>query len=129
MTAVGYVSTNMNRQSKGVNFHTIRSNDEVLTASALIFPSGSPPLTGQSCVLGISITPSIIACATWTPLGPNSLARLCPVALSANFPLANEAEVADPRREAVAPVRIKEGGWGEDSTESRRSGSVACAKR
>jgi len=33
--------------------------------------------------------------------------------------------VADPRREAVAPVIISEGGCGELETESRRRGSVA----
>lgn len=103
--------------------------EQILTASELIFPSGAPPLTGQSWVLGISITPSIIACATCTPLGPNSLARLCPVALRANFPLANEDIVADPLKDAVAPVIINEGGWGEVSTDSSRSGSVAWAKR
>jgi hypothetical protein len=96
-----------------------------LTASLLIFPSGTPPLTGQSLVLGISITPSMIAWATWIPLGPNSLARDCPVALTANFPLANEDMVADPLKDAVAPVIIKEGGCGELSTDSKRSGRVA----
>jgi hypothetical protein len=63
------------------------------------------------------------------PFGPNSLARLCPVALSANFPLANEDMVAEPRTEAVAPVMIKEGGYGEVGTDSRRRGSVAWEKR
>lgn len=37
--------------------------------------------------------------------------------------------MAEPRREAVAPVIIKEGGWGEDSTEERRLGRAAWAKR
>jgi hypothetical protein len=45
------------------------------------------------------------------------------------LPLAKEAEFADPRRDAVAPVRIREGGWGEVETESRSRGSVAWAKR
>jgi len=36
---------------------------------------------------------------------------------------------ADPRRDAVAPVIIKEGGCGESGTDSRRRGRVAWAKR
>ncbi len=51
------------------------------------------------------------------------------MALSANLPLAKEDAVAEPRREAVAPVRMREGGWGEVGTASRRRGSVAWAKR
>lgn len=134
------VSTNTNQQS-GIlsqNQHATSSTEQRgekledlnrLTASELIFPSGAPSLIGQSLVLGISITPSMMACATCTPLGPNSRARLCPVARRANLPLANEALVARAEIDAVVPVMIRDGGCGDDSTESRRSGSTACAKR
>jgi hypothetical protein len=72
--------------------------------------------------------PSIIACATCTPLGPNSRAKLCPTARNANLPEANEAQFAPPLRDAVAPVRRREGGWGELATEARRRGIVIWAK-
>lgn len=101
---------------------------EVLTALALIFPSG--PGISHSFVFGISITPSIIACPTCTPLGPNSLARLCASALNANFPVAKLEQLALPFTEAVAPVKISVGecsGVGE--REERRSGRTAREKR
>ena len=79
-----------------------------LTASALIFASGLSKV--HSFVLGMSITPSMIACAICTPWGPNSLPRLCASARRANFPHAKLANVALPLREAVAPVKIRVGG-------------------
>ena len=80
-----------------------------LTASALIFAS-SPPSTFHSLVRGISITPSMTACATCTPRGPNSRARLCARARRANFPVAKEAQFAEPLSAAVAEVKIRVGG-------------------
>lgn len=76
----------------------------------------------------MSITPSMMACATWTPRGPNSRARLCVNPRTANLPAAKVANRADPRTDAVAPVTISVGGCGEDGTASRRDGSVCCAK-
>ena len=71
----------------------------------------------------------MITCATWTPLGPNSLPRLWARARKANFPVAKEEHVALPLRDAVAPVNIRVGGYvvgGEVvGTEARRSGTAA----
>ena len=64
----------------------------------------------HALVLGISITPSIITCETWTPLGPNSRARLCANARRANFPDAKAENDAEPFRLAVAPVKMRVGG-------------------
>ena len=101
-----------------------------LTASGLIFASS--PSSFHSFVLGISITPSIIACATCTPLGPNSLAKLCASALIANFPVAKLEHKALPFTEAVAPVKINVGGYsgaGEEEPEARRRGRAAREKK
>jgi len=57
------------------------------------------------------MTPSITACATWTPLGPNSRARDWARARKANLPVAKEEQRAEPLREAVAPVKMRVGGW------------------
>lgn len=46
----------------------------------------------------------------------------------ANLPAAKSANLTPPRSEAVAPVTSSVGGWGEESTEARRRGSVAWAK-
>lgn len=72
--------------------------------------------------------PSIIACATWTPLGPNSRAKLCPKARMANLPAAKEPQSAEPFIDAVAPVMSKEGGCGELETEERRRGRAFWEK-
>lgn len=80
-----------------------------LTASGLIFPSGCS--TCQSLVRGISMIPSMILWATWTPCGPNSLAKLWLKARAAHFPAAKEPNCADPFMDAVAPVKISVGGW------------------
>lgn len=98
---------------------------KVLTASGSIFP---PSPKSHSFVLGISMTPSITACAICTPFGPNSLARLCAIALRANFIVAKAAKFAEPFTEAVAPVKMRLGGWGEVLVEARRRGRVAWAK-
>lgn len=103
---------------------------QVLTASASIFASSCS--NTYPLVRGISITPSIIACATCTPLGPNSFARLCVSALNAVLPVAKEEVKAAPRTEAVAPVKTRVGGClgaGEAATVERSSGSVAREKR
>ena len=47
---------------------------------------------------------STITCATWIPRGPSSRAMDCASARSPNFPTARHAKLAEPRREAVAPV-------------------------
>ena len=72
--------------------------------------------------------PSIMACATWTPLGPNSRARLWPNARAANLPAAKEPQRAEPLMDAVAPVISREGGCGELETEERSRGSAFWEK-
>ena len=57
-----------------------------------------------SRILGVLIWPSMIACATCIPCGPNSRANDCDRALMPNFPTASAAKRAEPRKEAVAPV-------------------------
>lgn len=79
-----------------------------LTASGLNLASSCSKT--YALVRGISMTPSIIVCETWTPWGPNSLARDCASARKANFPVAKAAKVADPFTLAVAPVNIRVGG-------------------
>lgn len=79
-----------------------------LTASGLSFASSCP--RSHDLVRGISMTPSMTACDTWTPCGPNSRARDCARARSANLAEAKEAKFADPLRLAVAPVKIRVGG-------------------
>jgi hypothetical protein len=99
-----------------------------LTPSGLSLASG-PIFVNNSLVLGILITPSMIACATCTPWGPNSFARLWLSALSAHLPVENELSCALDLTEAVAPVKISEGGyWGLLSTPLRRRGRVAWEK-
>ncbi len=77
------------------------------------------------------MTPSITACATWTPLGPNSRARDWARARKANLPVAKEEHRAEPLREAVAPVKMRVGGWvrGEVEGGLRRRGRVDWEKR
>ena len=96
-----------------------------LTACGLIFASGASNF--QSLVLSISITPSIMACDTCTPLGPNSRANDCAKALIANLPVANEEQRAEPFMAAVADVKISVGGYSPEVA-SRRSGRQALAK-
>lgn len=103
--------------------------DIKLTASGANFPSLTPLLTGQSFVRGISITPSMMIWATWTPCGPNSLASDWPRALRANLPAAKLWNRADPFNDAVAPVIRRDGGWDDPSTEARRDGRTCWAKR
>ena len=89
--------------------------------------SGSGP-TFHSLVRGISMTPSMMACATCTPLGPNSRPSDCPSARRANLPVANDAHPTEPLSAAVAPVKISVGGCGR-CVDLRRRGSVAWEKR
>ena len=42
--------------------------------------------------------------------------------------VAKAANLADPLTEAVAPVKMRDGGFGEDSLAARSRGSVAWAK-
>lgn len=74
----------------------------------------------------------MIACATCTPCGPNSLPKLCESARSAFFPVAKEDVKADPRIEAVAPVKRRVGGYlgaGEALTVERRRGRTERENR
>ena len=101
-----------------------------LTACASIFASSFS--NTHLLVLGISITPSMMACATCTPRGPNSLPKLCDSARNAVLPVANEDVSAEPRIDAVAPVKMSVGGYlgaGVAVTVERRSGSAARENR
>ena len=82
---------------------------ETLTPSALILASG-PASCIHSLVRGISMTPSMMAWDTCTPLGPNSLARDCDRARNAYLPVLKEDIMALDLTEAVAPVNISVGG-------------------
>lgn len=95
-------------------------------ASGSIFASLANP---YACVRGMSMTPSMTACATCTPWGPNSRARDCERARRACFMVAKAAKRAEPFTEAVAPVKIREGGCGDVLVAERRRGRVACEKR
>lgn len=77
---------------------------------------------------GMSMPPSMMACATWTPRGPYSRASDCVIALAANLPAAKFAKFALPLMLAVAPVTIKDGGCGDESTDSSSKGRVFWAK-
>jgi hypothetical protein len=57
------------------------------------------------------MTPSIIAWTVCTPLGPNSLAKLCASARIANLPVANDEHCAEPFIAAVADVNMRVGGY------------------
>lgn len=72
--------------------------------------------------------PSMIVCETWMPCGPNSRASDCASARKANLPEANAAKLAEPFRLAVAPVKIKVGGYCDDSRACRSNGRDRCAK-
>jgi hypothetical protein len=96
-----------------------------LTACGLIFASGASNF--QSLVLSMSMTPSIIAWATCTPLGPNSRVSDWAKALIANLPVANEEHSAEPLIPAVADVKISVGGYSPEVALSR-SGRQAWAK-
>ncbi len=97
------------------------------TAAGLSFVSGPPSPTVHCFVRSTSMTPSTIACATCTPLGPNSLARLDDSARKANFPVAKDEDVALALTDAVAPVKISVGACSSLGLFSS-SGSVACEK-
>lgn len=101
-----------------------------LTPSALIFASGGMSLS-HSFVLGISITPSMIACATWTPWGANSLAALWDRALNAYFPVEKDDILALLLTDAVAPVKMRVGGYFDEVSLAclSSSGIVAWEKR
>lgn len=105
-------------------------NPVLLTESGEMSPSGAPLLNLclYSAKRGMSIPPSMMACATWTPRGPNSLASDCVMALAANLPAAKLVNFALPLIEAVAPVTIRDGGCGDESTDSRSKGRVFWAK-
>lgn len=63
------------------------------------------------------------------PLGPNSLASDCANALSANLPAAKEANCAEPFTLAVAPVKMRVGGYFKPPCDSAgKSGRTFCAK-
>jgi len=95
--------------------------------SGLIFASGASNF--HSFVLGISITPSMMAWTTCTPFGPNSRAKDCDRALMANLPVAKLENNAPPLRAAVAEVKINVGGLlGEAFSVSSRSGRTALEK-
>lgn len=105
-------------------------NPLLLTESGEMSPSGAPLLNLclYSARRGMSMPPSMMACATWTPRGWNSLASDCVMALAANLPAAKLENFALPLIEAVAPVTIRDGGCGDESTDSRSKGSVFWAK-
>ena len=76
------------------------------------------------------MTPSIIACATCTPFGPNSRASDWAKALIANLPVAKEEQNAEPLMAAVADVKMRRGwiltgGRFEEEWETRL-GEVEC---
>lgn len=104
---------------------TGREKYETLTAAGSNLPSSpkSHPL-----VRGISMTPSTTTWATCTPLGPNSRARLWASARRANLALAKEAQEALPFTDAVAPVKIRDAGCGDDGPVARRRGSRSWEK-
>lgn len=73
--------------------------------------------------------PSMMACATWMPLGPNSRVRDCTSARVANLLTAKDEKLADALSEAVAPVKISVGGClGCLDAAWRRRGRMACEK-
>lgn len=111
-------------QHRGCLAKSVQQGEE-LTASGLIFPSGAS--TFHSLVLGISMIPSMIAWVTCTPLGPNSLDKLCVSERNANFPVEKADVIAEPFIAAVAPVKMSVGGYLR-SVDLRRRGSVAWAK-
>jgi hypothetical protein len=95
------------------------------TPSALSLASG-PISFSHSFVRGISMTPSMMAWLTCTPCGPNSRANDWLRALNAHLPVANDAMSAFAFTEAVAPVKMSDGGYCDFcSTPLRRRGSVA----
>ena len=98
-----------------------------LTASGWIMLSGSL-LLPHALVTGVSMSPSIMACATWTPWGPNSRASDWLTARNANLPAEKEENRAEALRDAVAPETIKDGGCGEFGAARRSNGRVPCAK-
>lgn len=108
--------------------HTLQKviEEEKLTASGSIFPSSCSTL--KILVRGISIMPSRITCETCTPCGPNSRANDCATALSANLPDEKVENSAEPFRLAVAPVKIRVGGWGVFPRALSRRGREPWAK-
>lgn len=98
--------------------------------SAEILASGGMSLS-HSFVLGMSITPSMIAWATCTPWGANSRAMDWDRARMAYLAVEKEAMRALDLTEAVAPVKIKVGGYLVEASEAvfRRRGRVDCEKR
>lgn len=73
--------------------------------------------------------PSMLAVATWTPLGPNSLASDWAKDRMANLPVEKLANRALPLKAAVADVNIKVGGYcGDAFSVSCRSGRTALEK-
>lgn len=104
------------------------------TASGLITLSSSTAFLASSPsmarIRGPSMPLSMTARATCTPFGPNSRARDCPRARWANIPAAKVPNLAEPRREAVAPVMRRVGGFtGEAEMEVWRRGRACWAKR
>ena len=99
-------------------------------ASGSILPSGGESFN-HSFVLGMSITPSMMAWATCTPLGANSLATLWAKARIAYFAVLKLDMRALDFTEAVAPVKMRVGGYlAEGSSACWRSrGRVCCEKK
>lgn len=96
-----------------VSIHPISeqvSSGRGLTASGFSLESSGPGSRPLSRPQGVSMPPSIMASATWTPLGANSRASDWVSARWANLPAAKEPKRAEPRMEAVAPVTISVGG-------------------
>jgi hypothetical protein len=99
--------------------------------SAAILASG-PASFSHSFVLGMSITPSIIAWETCTPCGPNSFAKLDDRARNAYLPVLKDDISALALTLAVAPVKMSVGGYVGDEPlerELRRRGRKAREKR
>jgi hypothetical protein len=99
----------------------IRTDSGEILLSGLALPP-------HALVAGVSIKPSMITWATWTPFGPTSLASDWPNARIANFPAANDENWDEALRDAVAPVMTNVGGDGASETESSNSGRIFWAK-
>lgn len=130
--AAAYASASTHPQSTSTGQYQIPIRREFTgergrkhTAPGSNFPSSCS--LAQSFVRGISITPSIITWETWTPFGPNSRASDWASARRANLPVAKAAKFAEPFTLAVAPVKIRVGGYCSP-VDFWRSGRVLLAK-
>lgn len=98
-------------------------------SSAPIFASGGWPCI-HSFVFGMSMTPSMIACATCTPCGANSFAMEVESARRANLAQAKADIRALALTLAVAPVKIRVGGYLANLSSAcfKSSGRLFCEK-